>query len=371
MKVLKPEKCMSLEEVSRDKNNNLNFIRFIAAIMVILGHAYPLSGEKSEWLARITTGQASLGGWAVCIFFFFSGFWLCRSVQKNPTFYEFFKARCIRIFPCLIAVVFICTFVLGSLTTELSLQEYFSNIHTYRYLLNSLFILQHNLPGVFEHNIYGAAVNGSLWTLPVEFLCYIACYLAWRTGILTEKKLKYTVPIFIIGYVLLSVLSGKLPLIFSVLRPCGMFYLGMLCNVYRKYISITPLVVFWCILGLIVSAFLHLLRYSVLLFMPYILIYLSFGTRKKLSSFGKKYELSYGMYLCAFPIQQTVTMLSGGSMKPIMNFIVSIPIVLLTAFFLHTFTASLVQHIKIFRYKKHSRRIFYAASGNIDHNTRL
>ena len=347
---------MLLEEVSKDKNNNLNFIRFIAAIMVIWGHSYPLSGGKTDWLNQLTAGQASLGGWAVCIFFFFSGFWLCRSVQKNPTFCGYFKARCTRIFPALIVVVFFSTFILGSFATTLSLQEYFSDIRTYEYLLNSVLIIRHNLPGVFGHNVYGSVVNGSLWTLPVEFLCYIACYLTWRIGLLTEKKLKYTVPLFIVGYILASALSERLPLFFRILRPCGMFYLGMFYNVYRKYIRIKPSVVFFCILGLFVSARIRLLRYSIIFLMPHILIWLSFGTKRKLSGFGKNWELSYGMYLCAFPIQQTVAMLFGGTMKAASNFLISMPFILLSAFCLH-----------IFMY----RRTFYAKSRDIDRHTCL
>ena len=76
---------MFLEEVSRDRNNNLNFLRLIAAVLVIICHAYPLSlGEDAiDILGRMTDGQIHLGGVAVCIFFFFSGFFLNRSVNKG------------------------------------------------------------------------------------------------------------------------------------------------------------------------------------------------------------------------------------------------------------------------------------------------
>lgn len=32
-----------LEEASQDRNNNLNILRFIAAVMVVFCHAYPIS----------------------------------------------------------------------------------------------------------------------------------------------------------------------------------------------------------------------------------------------------------------------------------------------------------------------------------------
>lgn len=31
-----------LEEASQDRHNNLNFLRFIAAVMVVFCHAYPI-----------------------------------------------------------------------------------------------------------------------------------------------------------------------------------------------------------------------------------------------------------------------------------------------------------------------------------------
>lgn len=34
---------MTLQDISKDKDNNVNFIRFLAAMMVVFCHVYPLS----------------------------------------------------------------------------------------------------------------------------------------------------------------------------------------------------------------------------------------------------------------------------------------------------------------------------------------
>lgn len=328
---------MILEEVSRDRNNNLNFLRLIAAVLVIICHAYPLSlGEDAiDILGRMTDGQIHLGGVAVCIFFFFSGFFLNRSVNKGYGACQFFKARCIRIFPALIVVVFFCAFILGSCISYYSPAEYFSNNQTYEYLLNSVFILKHNLPGVFESNIYNATVNGSLWTLPIEFVCYIGCYIAWKIGLTNEKVMKFTVPFFSVAYVFLYILLRQNPLIQSVLRPCGMFYCGMLFDTYRSKIRIRMPYVILCLGGLVVVSALNIFDYGVILFLPYILVYIVFGTKWKMGRFAEKHEISYGVYLCAWPIQQIVVMLFGGSMNPLTNFLISIPLAVATGFFLN------------------------------------
>ena len=129
-----------LDKASEGRNNNLNFIRFLAAIMVIYSHSYPLSirGGGIDPLEKISNGQINFGGLAVYIFFFFSGFFLNRNANKKQGFFTFIRMRCIRIFPCLVIVVFLCTFVLGACITECKLLEYFCDRQTYKYLLNAI-----------------------------------------------------------------------------------------------------------------------------------------------------------------------------------------------------------------------------------------
>lgn len=326
---------MQLYEVSNDRNNNLNIIRFIAAIMVIYAHAYALSIAEKDPLSNVVRGQISFGSLAVSIFFFFSGFLICCSVMKNRSLYKFFKGRIIRIFPPLIAVVFFCVFILGSFVTELTISDYLTNKQTYLYLTNIIFILRHNLPGVFESNIYGRVVNGSLWTLPVEFFCYVVCIVMYKMGILEEKKMKYTLPFWGLLFIASYVSFKEYPLFQSVLVPCSMFYMGMLYCIYRQYIHLFLSVAILCVIGIILSALIGIMRISNLLFLPYLLSYLAFGTKLKMSNFGKKYEISYGVYLCAFPIQQLIVMLNGGSMSPLLNFCWTVPFAIVFGFLLN------------------------------------
>ena len=164
----------------------MNLIRFIAAILVIYSHSYPIGTgtDAGEPLMRVSGGQIGFGSLAVCVFFVFGGFLICKSMLRVRDGKTYFKARCIRIFPPLIFVAVCSAFLLGPFYTNLPLGEYFTSAGTYRYLLNGCMVLQHNLPGVFENNIYAGVVNGALWTLPVEFLCYIMCYVMYRLRLL-------------------------------------------------------------------------------------------------------------------------------------------------------------------------------------------
>ena len=77
---------MELENITAGRNNNLNLIRFIAAILVIYSHSYPIGTgtDAGEPLMRVSSGQIGFGSLAVCVFFVFGGFLICKySVKRN------------------------------------------------------------------------------------------------------------------------------------------------------------------------------------------------------------------------------------------------------------------------------------------------
>lgn len=330
---------MNLAELSKGRNNNLDLIRFIAALLVILCHAYPLclGLGNVDFLGRLTNNQMHLGNLAVCIFFFYGGFLIAKSAERNSATRVFFKARILRIFPPLIVVTFVLTFIVGPFLTNLSSGEYFTNIETYKYLLNGVMVLVHNLPGVFENNIYGATVNGPLWTLPVEFMCYIMCFLILKVGLLNNKKLKWTLPLFAVGYVLAYCVFRNNGTLLAALRPAGLFYVGILFYVYRDFIKIYWQGAFLALVGLVATAALSVLEVGVFLFLPYVLMYIGYGTKVKCANFAKYGEFSYGVYLCAWPVQQFLVSIWNGQMNPWVNFIITIPFAILGGFLLNRF----------------------------------
>ena len=328
---------MTLNETSRGRDNNLDFIRFIAAVLVILCHSYPIGmGEDhTDFLGRLTNGQMHFGNLAVCIFFFYGGFLIAKSAMRHQSAWAFFKARIIRIIPCLAVVTFVLTFLAGPCLTTIPAGEYFTQRGTYRYLLNSVMVLVHDLPGVFEGNIYGQTVNGPLWTLPVEFLCYIMCFVVWKMGFLEEKRMKWTIPLFVAGYLGVKLVLGGNALLLEALRPVGMFYAGMLYFVYRDKIKLRREAALVSFLALAVFTYFGFLGMTVFLFLPYILSFLGYGTVHKFSNFAKYGEISYGMYLCGWPVQQVLCEQFGGTMEPLVNFLLTVPAAILCGFILN------------------------------------
>ena len=179
-------KKVNLGKVTGKYNNNLAFMQFLSAVFVILSHAYPIACNQNDILIKLTNGRIGLGDLAVRFFFLTGGFYIAKSMEKNKSAKKFFSIRIMRIFPPLIVIV-TASVMMGCVLSEYTFAEYWSSIKTWKYFLNSVFILQHELPGVFQNNPYNPTVNGSLWTLPVEVACYIACFLFYKLKLLTNK----------------------------------------------------------------------------------------------------------------------------------------------------------------------------------------
>ncbi len=297
---------IKLSDVATSRVNNLNFMRFIAALMVIVSHCYVivLGGDASSILAKFTGDRLSSGGVSVGVFFLFGGFLIARSCEHYPEPKKFFSARVLRLFPELLFVVLLTVFVIGPLVTSLSLLDYFTNSETYKYLFNGLLIMDYKLPGVFVNNPFSGVVNGSLWTLPAEFLCYVLCFVSYKLTQFDKKKfMLLSVPVFILAAVYYAKFS---PLQLSAVRAVLLFYLGVLIWVFRDQVTISPVLGLTSIVLWFVMVFQGIDNLAMLTVFPIACFCLAYGMGNHFSSFGTKYELSYGIFLWAFPIQQVL-----------------------------------------------------------------
>lgn len=330
-------------------SNNMNCLRTICAILVIVCHSYAITADKEDFLYRYTVGQCNLGGLAVAIFFFLSGMYVTKSLYKENSAIKFIKKRCKRLFPQLWITVIVSILIGGFFLTNLSLKEYFINKKTYLYLLNGILIPIHDLPGVFTRGVY-STVNGPLWTMPVEFASYItlAVIQMMCTGIQDkDKNIKCQKILHIaseIGvlFIFLAVnfIIEKNGFLSTVVRPVIFFLAGTLyCDFADKIVlNIKIAVVFVGIV--IISAFVGGFNIAIILLLPYIVVTFALGT-KQLRSRGILYNISYEMYLVGWPIQQILFMISNEKMKPVINICLSIPIDIILAFLLYKFTQRL------------------------------
>lgn len=161
------------ERISRE--NNYNILRLAGAAAVMYGHMYVLMGADGP-----TIYSNAIHALGFKILMILSGYMITQSCIYDGKLSHFFVKRFFRLVPALLFYALAAVFLLGPVLSEIPICQYFSNIHTWRYFLNLIFIPQFHLPGVFAANPYPYAVNGSLWALPIEVFCYILIFLVLK-----------------------------------------------------------------------------------------------------------------------------------------------------------------------------------------------
>lgn len=297
-----------LSDVLKKEANNINILRLLAALAVIIGHAYAISPEPplQDGVLSILHFDYS-GSLAVKFFFFLSGLLVTNSIISNPNAFQFLAKRAIRIFPALLVCLLVTVFIVGPIFTTLPLKKYFSSTGTWTYIKNNFFLfeLQFRLTGVFSDHKYG--LNGSLWTLPYEVLCYIYLAISYGLGFLKNRTIANSVFIIIIAVSI--IVPTYLPTFFSqnpdahLLPAC--FALGGLFANNKGILRIDfyHFVILWLLSYVVKDSVGYQFVFYVTLFYSAIFISsLSFVINKLKIPF----DASYGVYIYGFMIQQCV-----------------------------------------------------------------
>lgn len=316
---------MKLSDLATGRENNFNLIRFIAAFGVLFSHCFALTyGDGNAEPLRVKYG-VTFGTMAVDVFFITSGFLVTNSLFARKSLSEFICARGLRVYPALIVMVLLCVFVLGAYFTTLSLGDYFKHRQTLVFLAknSTLAGTSFNLPGVFEGNPYKGVVNGSLWTLPCEVGMYASLALMWfvfkkllKRGDDFCKRLIVVLTVSSLAFLFanhfaihlekhLGEYLGKQPpqLFF-------MFYCGAAFYALKERVTLSRSV-FWIAVVLLAGSLLHREAFYVIytVTLGYILFYLAYVPAGRIRLFNLIGDYSYGIYIYAYPVQQSVVVL--------------------------------------------------------------
>jgi peptidoglycan/LPS O-acetylase OafA/YrhL len=295
---------VTLSERINDSDNNFNLFRFAAAALVFIQHSFDLVSVPVHW------SVGSIIWTAVPVFIIISGFLVTKSwASSSPPL--FFIKRFLRIFPALFCSIVLAAFILGPFFTSLPLGTYFRHPLTLQYLENIfLYPIYYYLPGVFQHNPYPLAVNGSLWTLPIEvFLSVLA--LIGITGLLLKKRVLVIllVAALVTTDISLSQQLNSRPWFLltmpakELLNLSIYFFLGSLYYLYRDKIYLNK-ALGW--IALIAFFFAYRLPFGTItsyVLLPYIIIQFAY-TELPGAALFRKNDVSYGLYIYAFPVQQ-------------------------------------------------------------------
>jgi peptidoglycan/LPS O-acetylase OafA/YrhL len=317
------------------RNNAFGFLRLLLAVLVIFSHSFPVGGFGIDALEAFTKGRHTIGLAAVGMFFVLSGFLITRSAASGVSVARFLWHRFLRIFPgywvCLIVcgLIFAPYFAYVEYGNPLVIffapvtppQTYILHnaglLHSNGFtLLGVMNVFPQSIAGLLSHNPFPYQINGSLWSLPFEFVCYLAvaafafCGIIRRARSVVAGLAAILWSLFAYSYLWPRSFSLTFPLAaLSLFLPLGLFFsVGSLCFLYREKIPSSAWVFVACIAVLVGSLPLGLFGIAAPIFMSYAFLWLAFNL--PFSRFDAKGDYSYGTYIYAFPVQQALA-LSG------------------------------------------------------------
>lgn len=316
-------KFSTIDSCCHKLNNNFTIIRLIAALLVIYGHSYPIVGSSEPDLILQLLQSRYAGDVAVDIFFVISGFLICASWERN-SLAQFFVARVLRIYPALVVCTLLSVFVVGFFLSAESSYFFHNDVLSYLSHNTTLVGVRFYLPGVFELHPY-QAVNGSLWTLPYEVRLYLCAAVLGGLGILTTRKYLLLCVAIGVAYFIFHFYMGDVKG-FYMLAP--FFMAGAFCWIYRKSIVLSAPVLALMIIGCIAFHKTDKFIYFYFITLTYATFYLVYIPQIKWSP---KKDLSYGVYLYGWPVQQLVLHFVPGCSAEF-NALVSIPLALICGY---------------------------------------
>jgi peptidoglycan/LPS O-acetylase OafA/YrhL len=316
--------------------NNFDALRLLAASLVVVAHAYALTGRPQPYADH----GLDFGLIGVTTFFAISGFLVTASWRAQPRIYPFAGKRLLRIVPALVVVVLLCAYVMGPLVTSLSAGDYLTDSQTHSWVVhNVLFDPVYQLPGVFTDHPNTAA-NGSLWSLAVEIRAYALVLICGLLGFFGGWRIALLVAIGVAFAVL------SLPSVWTSLDPSAQhtirdivgsgasgtavmiaFVAGMLVQLGRKRLELQTWTG-WLAAALFFGSYWMSddMRTVVLpLSLTYLVIFLAYKT-KPLPGLTRWGDASYAIYLLAFPVEQLTIGAVGFDASPAAVIAIALPV---------------------------------------------
>jgi peptidoglycan/LPS O-acetylase OafA/YrhL len=292
--------------------NSLGLLRLIASLSVVISHSFLIiSGDATQE----PLGKAmayNLSQQAVHVFFVVSGLTLARSWARNPDIVIFARSRLLRIFPGLLGVGLITAFAIGPIISKSSTTSYWSEPDAYLYPIRVLYYFNEaKLPiMVFEDVPLINDINAPLWTIKYELLAYAIFALLSAYGFIKNPHYGLLYIFLLLSlYYFIDLYEIKLSITLalgSAIRFAICFMLGVQMFHYRRFITTSPLILVVTIPAAVV--FYEGTVGELACFMLAASIVIVFGCRRygAVSSWTTRTDISYGTYLYAWPIQQSL-----------------------------------------------------------------
>ena len=319
------------------RSTGFDYLRIILALAVVCWHSkitsYGPIVQQDVYNGPFRAVFAAI----LPMFFALSGFLVAGSLERNPSIAKFVGLRAIRIIPALACETILSALLLGPALTKIPLSAYFASSEFRSYLLNSLGIVHFRLPGLFISNPASGVVNGQLWTVPFELICYLTLALLALLGIARRARLVFLISVAIQVMLLtrkvivlhgaMSINHGPLPgfsLVMCFLAGLTIYFARDAIPLSRRLAVLSGLLLF---LLLSIPLGDYLLCYPA----AYLTVWLGLCDPKA-NALHRLGDLSYGVFLYGFPVQQVVASTGDWARHWYINLALAIPLSCVVAF---------------------------------------
>ena len=298
--------------------NSFQLIRLVLAIAVLYRHSFDLlAAPHADLVLDLIPPRTHLGRIALCFFMVVSGFLVTHSWFHSAGWRDFLKRRVLRVYPAFLVASVFSAFVAAPLGSRAAL-DYLESLDLFGFVVTALTLGKLEIPPSFLSNPYPGQVNGSLWSIRIEFECYLGLMALGLLGVLRRRIV--VLAIFALMLVAHAV-QGYVPSSFDRyahhLQLSTFFVAGMVFYLYRRqipstygWLEVAGLVVIGT--GILEVGFVELLPVAG----TYLLLYLAYEPRLLRFTLGRSLDLSYGIYLYAWPVQQLLIQAFGPALNP-------------------------------------------------------
>lgn len=316
---------MKLGQAFDPRKNALNVFRLALAAEVILWHSFPVTGRVISSPA-IRQLLFSLG---VDGFFAISGFLVTASWFHHPRIRQYLTARALRILPgfyvCLVVTAFIMAPVGVALQGGSARAMLFSTAPFEFVAKNSaVALLKLDVGGTPRDVPDPGFWNASLWTLVYELLCYLAVAVLGVVGLARRRWISPVIlALATAGAASLPPMTfpGEWTIQQCIARFAIMFAAGAVLYQWRDVIPAR-----WSLVALsvaIVAAAALLPDYRLLGGLPLAYALIVSGALIRNERLRLRTDLSYGLYIYAFPMQQILVIAGLVTLKPVVFAVVA------------------------------------------------